>query len=582
LRYKQQNRPSYETLAEACFGINGFRFIAINMFIMAYGAMLSYLMIVKDTFGTLLLGKWESTHNNIHTSDAVDMHPTTSGQDPELMRRAILLVISLCIILPLSCKRDMADLAQTSRLNVFIDATLVALVAYNAPIKEAWQAAAQAETPPNMLIHTDTIFVGLGVLSFAFVCQHSAFIIAGSLQNPTTNRWSQVTSGALSFCAFLALCCGVFGFLGYRDHTKGNILQNLDEDSVSANIARAMLGTTMMFVYPLESFVTRHVCVVLLFAGRAAHEGDDAHILSRRDRRIGLTVALYILAVVPAAFFEDLGNVLAVTGTIAGSCLSYAGPGMCYLGVHGERFLQLIKESSWWGNGKRNRTLSNDVENGTDGIVVVSEGSPNKPTLAVETTPLVSGKVNATDRAGSQNDSANDNNDEIVLTGFLPTLTWYLLGMPIWVAIAKEGKAKLKKHVHDMVLKSPHPIRIGEVEYSKVIVHMAEKDDEMNPNWKELMHMNSDRFSRPSASMTSSLRGITGSGSGVNINQAIGKELLQKQQQKQRNDKKNAMPEADPQDEPPSWLDFYIAIMFVLLGVVAVVAGLYSLYRKKA
>jgi hypothetical protein len=82
--------------------------------------------------------------------------------------------------------------------------------------------------------------------------------------------------------------------------------------------------------------------------------------------------------------------------------------------------------------------------------------------------------------------------------------------------------------------------------------------------------------------MTSSLRGITGSGSGVNINQAIGKELLQKQQQKQRNDKKNAMPEADPQDEPPSWLDFYIAIMFVLLGVVAVVAGLYSLYRKKA
>ena len=25
-------------------------------------------------------------------------------------------------------------------------------------------------------IHTDTIFVGLGVLSFAYVCQHSAFV----------------------------------------------------------------------------------------------------------------------------------------------------------------------------------------------------------------------------------------------------------------------------------------------------------------------------------------------------------------------------------------------------------------------
>jgi len=80
---KHANTPSYETLAEAAFGTWGFGFISINMFIMAYGAMLSYLMIVKDTF-SVALGV---------SSD--DLH----------VKRAFLCVISLLVIVPLSSQR---------------------------------------------------------------------------------------------------------------------------------------------------------------------------------------------------------------------------------------------------------------------------------------------------------------------------------------------------------------------------------------------------------------------------------------------------------------------------------------------
>jgi amino acid permease len=80
---KHSQVPTYETLAEAAFGRFGFLFIAVNMFIMAYGAMLSYLMIVKDTFA-LVLGV------------AMDDYP---------MKRAILFLISITIIVPLSCQR---------------------------------------------------------------------------------------------------------------------------------------------------------------------------------------------------------------------------------------------------------------------------------------------------------------------------------------------------------------------------------------------------------------------------------------------------------------------------------------------
>ena len=80
---KHVHVPTYETVAEASFGKFGFLFVAINMFIMAYGAMLSYLMIVKDTFSAIF---------GIDEND----YP---------MKRAILFIISITIIVPLSSQR---------------------------------------------------------------------------------------------------------------------------------------------------------------------------------------------------------------------------------------------------------------------------------------------------------------------------------------------------------------------------------------------------------------------------------------------------------------------------------------------
>jgi len=533
-------------------------------------AVISYLLIIKQSLGTLIFGDDEAL--------------LAAGQDPVLLKRAVLIVVSLAVALPLSCKRDMADLAQTSKLNVFIDTTLVALVAYNAPFVHGPAPIVDPdgtvhEKHYNMWIHMDTIFVGLGVLSFAFVCQHSAFIIAGSLDNPTIKRWSKVTGGALSLCAALALFCGITGYLGYREKTQGNILENLDSQSLSANIARGMLGTTMSFVYPLESFVTRHVLVVLLFSGRAAHEGDDAQILSRRDRRVGLTVILYIMAVVPAALANDLGVVLAITGAIGGSCLAYIGPGLCYLGVHGERFLQLAQQA--WRSGNSKGASSSVVE---EGIVVVSAGTEDTPAVAVETTPLVAGGTQAGE-AKDDIDAVIAVDENFVVEGFWNKVTWYLLGMPIWCAIARKGRAKLQEHVHELAMKSPHPIRIGDVEYSRMIVQMSGKEDlgtrlmqlyranSMTPGGSAGDLPNISSFPKLSASEHGSLRAP------ANINQQIGRGILEQQKKGAAKKSKQSL-EADPQEAPPSWLDFYIAICFILLGVVALVAGIGSIFME--
>ena len=527
--------------------------------------VVSYLLIIKESFGTLVFGDDESL--------------IAAGQDPALLKRAVLVLISLIIALPLACKRDMADLAQTSKLNVFIDTTLVALVACNAPFMQTPAPIVEAdgtvhEHHYNMWIHMDTIFVGLGVLSFAFVCQHSAFIIAGSLDNPTTSRWGKVTSGSLALCCMLALICGITGYLGYRENTKGNILENLDSNSMSANIARALLSTTMLFVYPLESFVTRHVLVVLLFSGRAAHEGDDSAILSRRDRRVGLTTALYIMAVIPAALANDLGSVLAFTGAVGGSCLSYIGPGVVYLAVHGERFLQLTQQA-WRGD-----TPADTKTTMEEGVMVIAPATDDRPAVAVETTPLVAGGAVYTRNESADADDLPPFDEKFVVKGFWNNLTWYGLGMPFWCAIAKVGKARLQDHVHDLALKSPHPIRIGDVEYSRMLVKMSGKED-IGVRLKQLYReasLSASCNSLTQAELAHSIPvGVSGHGSERNnINQQIGRGLLE--QQKKNMVKKGL--EEDPQEAPPTWLDYYIAVCYILLGFVALFAGIGSIFME--
>lgn len=108
---------TYEDLASFPFGRMGSGFILFNMFVLAYGAMVAYLLIIKDTV------------------------PTIFGVGDTWARELIMFITSLVIVVPLSMQRDMASLAFTSLLSVLADIVLVIFVAVFAPIKETVSAA---------------------------------------------------------------------------------------------------------------------------------------------------------------------------------------------------------------------------------------------------------------------------------------------------------------------------------------------------------------------------------------------------------------------------------------------------------
>jgi len=76
---------TFEKLAAFPFGGFGRGFVLLSMFVMAYGAMVAYLLIIKDTVPTLL---------------GFD-HGVNAGIEREI----VLVITSLIVMLPLSMQR---------------------------------------------------------------------------------------------------------------------------------------------------------------------------------------------------------------------------------------------------------------------------------------------------------------------------------------------------------------------------------------------------------------------------------------------------------------------------------------------
>lgn len=555
---KHANVQSYETLMESAYGRFGFVFISLNMFIMSFGAMLAYLIVLKDTFPVLL----------------------GISEDNVFQKRLVLLVSSLLVILPLSLQRDMADLAKTSTISVVCDIIMVIIISICSPARETIEAKGIETLLKESVIRPSTFFVGLGVLSFAFVCQDSSFIIAGSMKRPTKERWATVTRSSLLTCALLATIVGIVGYLGFGDNTEGNILNNFknnpDDDKMIFNgmvsaqdtvdLARGLLGLTMFSCFPLSLYVARHACVVLLFEGREAHDGDDHIVLSRNDRRIILTVGLYVSALVPAMLFEKLGPVLAVTGCVAGSCLSYIGPGMAFLGVHSEKFLSIVKKT-WNLNPLLCKWM---YKYPSDAFLQTS--------LSVDV-----GQI-------------EDEPDEccIALFDLFQYISWYLLAMPVWVGVA--NMSNFRKFEEEQATKSPAvQLRLGRISIRDG------KNQNKGTTAPTNFALDAKKLNKSSSFDDRVLlhRGNQSKGSGiVEENLPLLKKRLMLIPPSSKNGQYGTLEpsqamdtqttgtissddgsiEDDPQETEQQTLnDFLLAILFILLGIIALCAGILSI-----
>jgi sodium-coupled neutral amino acid transporter 11 len=204
--------------------------------------------------------------------------------------------------------------------------------------------------------------------------------------------------------------------LGFLEETQGDVINNFDPDTLQANAARVLLALTMFFTYPMEALVARHVLMKLLFDGDLDGDAVDPNTGEAipeggfLNRRVKWTLIIYVATLLPALFLDDLGPVLSVTGAIGGCCLAYIGPGLVYLGTHGDSFLAYLA-----GVVDDNNRKSSPAAGGELPVA----GNTN---LSMQTTVST------------------------VPTGPKPWW-WYLMLMPLWVRVASSGEKGMQERL---------------------------------------------------------------------------------------------------------------------------------------
>ena len=304
---------------------------------------------------------------------------------------------------------------------------------------------------------------------------------------------------------------------GFMDETQGDVLNNFPNDSIQANISRGLLAITMFFTYPMESFVARHVLVYLFHNGHMENttSSDDRSCIDRilLDRRERMTIIIYITTLVPALFFEDLGPVLSISGAVGASCLAYIAPGMAYLAVNGNAFLNCAYSLIGQQCESKEETTASSIDLPVAGdanrVIIASNNGSSTRQQPTETLELpVSGTPTE------------------LITNPPPTpfkckpIWWYTLGMPIWCGIASIGSSRISRH-----------------SAANTTANAITQND------------NDSTAESSSAEITTN-----------------GSSHYDTQQQQSRHDEELL--------SPPTRFDFLIAIFFIMFGIIALACGL--------
>ncbi|KAG7187882.1 hypothetical protein KM043_013859 [Ampulex compressa] len=228
---------SYQGLMKASFGRAGFYILTVLQFIYPFIAMVSYNVVVGDTVTKVLIRVTGIEESNILAH-----------------RQVVILLATLCVTIPLCLYRNVARLAKISFLSlvcvgfillvIFVRMGTMSAIVPNQ--EDSWRFA-----------NFRGIIPSVGIMAFAFMCHHNTFLIYGSIERATQQKWDIVTHWSLFTSFLVAAAFGVVGYATFTAYVQGDLMENYCWDDDLMNFARVLFSGTILLTFPIECFVTR-------------------------------------------------------------------------------------------------------------------------------------------------------------------------------------------------------------------------------------------------------------------------------------------------------------------------------------
>ncbi|XP_071383868.1 probable sodium-coupled neutral amino acid transporter 6 [Centroberyx affinis] len=316
---------SYEDLGGRALQKPGKVLVAVTILIQNIGAMSSYLFILKSEL--------PATISSLLSAD----DPGNAWYEDG---RTLLILVTLCVVLPLAILPKIGFLGYTSSIAFFfmLYFTVVVVVKkwsipcplpYNVTMPPgAYQVSnsSDSECTPKLFVISSKSAYAIPTMAFSFLCHTAALPIYCELDRPTKSRMQKVTNVGIALSFLVYLLSALFGYLTFYAHVNSELLLGYDaympRDIMVMTVRLAILLAVLLTV-PLIHFPARKAMTMLLCGGRPF------------SWLIHITATVMILGVVllMAIFVPDIRNVFGVVGSTTSTCLLFIYPGIFYLKI---------------------------------------------------------------------------------------------------------------------------------------------------------------------------------------------------------------------------------------------------------
>jgi sodium-coupled neutral amino acid transporter 11 len=295
------NVSTYAGLARAGLGPIGSFLVTTAVLMNGLGTMVSYLIIIGSEIPKLsrfYLPGFTLLSN----------------------RTAMVILLSCVCIAPLLFWKSIGRLKNVSIIGVLCVPIIVLTVFYRSFISPGYYQDHQV----NFDFFGQNVFPSMGVMSFAFVSNHTAFMSYQTLRDRSVQRWIKATFMALTAALLISLSLAVVGYSAFGEDLQANVLAVFPADDNYINFASLVLACSMFVSYPMQFYPSRVALLTLLGRESLAESPSTAihypySVAERKQRRWRyrlVTVLLFAFTVLIAVLVEDLGKVYELVGGI--------------------------------------------------------------------------------------------------------------------------------------------------------------------------------------------------------------------------------------------------------------------------
>ncbi|EED94814.1 amino acid/polyamine transporter, partial [Thalassiosira pseudonana CCMP1335] len=226
---------TYEELGHAAFGSIGRLAVLLSKAMYSFGCLIAYVVVVRDNFGLAIR--------------RIALHEGAAWLYDD---GYLAFLVSVTIMLPLSCPRTMKPLAKFSFISVLSIVFLVLAIVYlyftcTNPVFDGGDE--QSSFYENWI----EIKSSLGTFVFTFTCHHTVNLAYESL--PSSIRcpkiWKRVSTNSIVMATETSLAIGIFAYMTFGANTPADVLMGYPPDLILANVARILLCLTMVLTFPL-------------------------------------------------------------------------------------------------------------------------------------------------------------------------------------------------------------------------------------------------------------------------------------------------------------------------------------------